>query len=37
MVCREERERRKGGLKLGQAHLVERGKISWNPAEMEET
>jgi hypothetical protein len=33
-VCREERGR---GLKREQALLVEREKISWNPAEIEET
>ncbi len=37
LVCKEERGRGRTGLKWGQAHPVERGKTSWNPAEMEET
>jgi hypothetical protein len=34
LVYGEGRER---GLKWGQARLIERKEISWNPAEMEET
>jgi hypothetical protein len=34
MVCKEGSGR---GLKWSPAHLAEREKISWNPAEMGET
>jgi hypothetical protein len=36
-VCRDGQDRGRGMPKQGQTHLMEREKIIWNPAEMEET